>query len=140
MLGPRSCSTPTPPVVRLAGWAGWLGVPVVLWVIAFFRDPERNTPREDNRVVAPADGRVIHAAGGSEAQELAWTLAVATAYLRAFEAGSTPLDTARRWIAFKLAADADQFLTIAKFRALRKFGRGLAKCSPVRARSGRRVA
>jgi methylmalonyl-CoA mutase len=69
---------------------------------------------------ALADGRVIHAAGGSEAQELGWTLAVATAYLRAFEAGSTPLDTARRWIAFKLAADADQFLTIAKFRALRK--------------------
>ena len=69
---------------------------------------------------ALADGRVIHAAGGSEAQELAWTLAVAVAYLRAFEAAKIPLDRARGMVHFRLAADADQFLTIAKFRALRK--------------------
>ena len=69
---------------------------------------------------ALADGRVIHAAGGSEAQELAWTLAVAVAYLRALEAAKVPLDRARGMIHFRLAADADQFLTIAKFRALRK--------------------
>ena len=35
---------------------------------------------------AVADGRVIHDAGGSEAQELAFVLAVALAYLRALEA------------------------------------------------------
>ncbi len=69
---------------------------------------------------APADGRVIHNAGGSEAQELAFVLAVAVAYLRALEAGGIALDAARRMIYFRLAADADQFLTIAKFRALRK--------------------
>src|SRR5262249_25432674 len=69
---------------------------------------------------ALADGRVIHAAGGSEAQELAWTLAVAVAYLRAFETANVPLDRARGMIHFRLAADANQFLTIAKFRALRK--------------------
>ncbi len=68
---------------------------------------------------ALADGRVIHDAGGSEAQELAWVLASAAAYLRAFDTGEIALDRARRWISFKLAADADQFLTIAKFRALR---------------------
>ena len=44
----------------------------------------------------------------------------AVAYLRALEAGGTPLDAARGMIYFRLAADADQFLTIAKFRALRK--------------------
>ncbi len=69
---------------------------------------------------AVADGRVIHNAGGSEAQELAFTLANAVTYLRALEAGGVALDAARRMIYFRLAADADQFLTIAKFRALRK--------------------
>ena len=70
--------------------------------------------------LAVADGRIIHNAGGSEAQELAFVLAVAIAYLRALEAEGVVLDTARRMIFFRLAADADQFLTIAKFRALRK--------------------
>lgn len=69
---------------------------------------------------AAADGRVIHAAGGSEAQELAFVLGSAVAYLRALEAGGMALETARDAIFFRLAADADQFLTIAKFRALRK--------------------
>ena len=69
---------------------------------------------------AVADGRVVHDAGGSEAQELAFVLAVAVAYLRALEAAGMPLATARDMIYARLAADADQFLTIAKFRALRK--------------------
>ena len=45
---------------------------------------------------AVADGRVIHNAGGSEAQELAFALASAVAYLRALEAGGIALDAARR--------------------------------------------
>jgi methylmalonyl-CoA mutase len=69
---------------------------------------------------AVADGRVIHNAGGSEAQELAFTLGSAVTYLRALEARGIALDAARRMIYFRLAADADQFLSIAKFRALRK--------------------
>jgi methylmalonyl-CoA mutase len=69
---------------------------------------------------AAADGRVIHNAGGSEAQELAYVLAVGVAYLRALEAHGIALDTARHLIQLRLAADADQFLTIAKFRAARK--------------------
>ncbi len=67
-----------------------------------------------------ADGRPIHDAGGSEAQELAFALAVAVTYLRALEAGGIALDDARAALSFRLAADADEFLTIAKFRALRK--------------------
>jgi methylmalonyl-CoA mutase len=70
--------------------------------------------------LAVADGRIIHNAGGSEAQELAFVLSVALAYLRALEAEGLALDAARRLIFFRLSADADQFLTIAKFRALRK--------------------
>jgi len=69
---------------------------------------------------AAADGRIVHNAGGSEAQELAFVIASAVAYLRALEASGIALDAARSMIYFRLAADADQFLTIAKFRALRK--------------------
>lgn len=67
-----------------------------------------------------ADGRVVHNAGGSEAQELAYVLAVGIAYLRALEATGISLDAARKMLFFRLTADVDQFLTIAKFRALRK--------------------
>ena len=67
-----------------------------------------------------ADGRIIHNAGGSEAQELGFALASAIAYLRALEASGMALDAARCAIYFRLSADAEQFLTTAKFRALRK--------------------
>jgi methylmalonyl-CoA mutase len=69
---------------------------------------------------AAADGRPVHAAGGSEAQELAFTLAGALSYLRALEAAGVQLEDARGMIFFRLAADADQFLTMAKFRAVRR--------------------
>jgi methylmalonyl-CoA mutase len=69
---------------------------------------------------AVADGRPVHAAGGSEGQELAFALANAVAYLRALEAQGNSLEDARRFIFFRLAADQNQFLTIAKFRAIRK--------------------
>jgi methylmalonyl-CoA mutase len=68
----------------------------------------------------PADGRPVHAAGGSEAQELGFALSNTVAYLRAMEAGGIALEDARRFIHFRLAADQDQFMTIAKFRAMRK--------------------
>src|SRR5579883_2785872 len=69
---------------------------------------------------AVADGRIIHNAGGSEAQELAVAIASGVQYLRALEANGVALETARRMIYFRLAADADEFMTIAKFRAARK--------------------
>jgi methylmalonyl-CoA mutase len=69
---------------------------------------------------AVADGRVIHNAGGSEAQELAFALSSAVAYLRALEGHGMTLTNARDAIYFRLSADADQFLTMAKFRAARK--------------------
>jgi methylmalonyl-CoA mutase len=73
-----------------------------------------------DRHIAAADGRIIHNAGGSEAQELAFGLSVALAYLRALEAEGVTLDEARKMLFFRLTADTDQLLTIAKFRALRK--------------------
>src|SRR3954468_4692235 len=68
---------------------------------------------------APADGRVIHNAGGSEAQELAFVLAAGVEYMRALESAGIALEDARGMIYARLSADADQFLTMAKFRALR---------------------
>lgn len=67
---------------------------------------------------AVADGRAVHAAGGSEAEELGFVIANAVYYLRLFS--NAGLNDAHRLIWFRLAADDDQFLTIAKFRALRK--------------------
>jgi methylmalonyl-CoA mutase len=67
-----------------------------------------------------ADARPVHDAGGSEAQELAFALSLAVAYLRLLEAGGIALEAARAAISFRLIADADQFLTMAKFRALRR--------------------
>jgi methylmalonyl-CoA mutase len=69
---------------------------------------------------AVADGRIIHNAGGSEAQELSFAIASAIDYLRTLEQSGMPLDAGRKMIYFRLSADADEFLTIAKFRALRK--------------------
>ncbi|SDP19732.1 methylmalonyl-CoA mutase subunit beta [Afipia sp. GAS231] len=66
-----------------------------------------------------ADGRVIHNAGGSEVQELAFVLASGVAYLRAIEASGVTLENAQGMVYARLAADADQFLTLSKFRALR---------------------
>ena len=37
---------------------GWLMLGVTVWVLAFFRDPKRTTPKSDNFIIAPADGLV----------------------------------------------------------------------------------
>ena len=68
---------------------------------------------------AVADGRVIHDAGGSEVQELAFVLASGVAYLRALESAGVPLEEAQGMVYARLSADADEFLTLAKFRSLR---------------------
>ena len=69
--------------------------------------------------LAVADARSVHAAGGAPAQELAFALGAAVGLLRALNAAGLPLDEARGRIAFRLAADADEFVTLSKFRALR---------------------
>jgi methylmalonyl-CoA mutase len=67
-----------------------------------------------------ADGHPYHTAGASEAQELAAMLSTLVAYLRACErAGLAPADALPK-ILVGVAADADQFLTIAKLRAARR--------------------
>lgn len=67
-----------------------------------------------------ADARVVHAAGGTETQELAFALSAAVAYLRALADNGLDIETARSLIALRFAADADEFLGVAKFRAARR--------------------
>jgi phosphatidylserine decarboxylase len=50
--------------------AGWLFLPVAIWVVAFFRDPERRTPPGDNLVICPADGRLLPVAKAVPPAEL----------------------------------------------------------------------
>jgi methylmalonyl-CoA mutase len=66
-----------------------------------------------------ADARCVHAAGGSPALELAFALSAGIAYLRALSDNGVAQEAARNAIAFRIAADADEFISLAKFRALR---------------------
>jgi methylmalonyl-CoA mutase len=70
--------------------------------------------------LALADGRAAHEAGAGEAQELAFVLATGIAYMRALERHGLSLNQARQVLSFLLVADADELLTIAKFRAMRR--------------------
>ena len=67
-----------------------------------------------------ADGVPYHNAGASEGQELALMLASLVAYLRACEAGGIAPKEALPKFVVSLAADDDQFATIAKLRAGRR--------------------
>jgi methylmalonyl-CoA mutase len=71
-------------------------------------------------VLLEADGRVIHNAGGTEAQELGMVLASAVSHLRMFQEARQPLVYAAPHIGFAVCVDQDPFLSIGKLRALRK--------------------
>jgi phosphatidylserine decarboxylase len=43
----------------LAAWLGWLLLPITIWCVAFFRDPERSTPVEPGLIICPADGKLL---------------------------------------------------------------------------------
>lgn len=81
-------------------------------------------------VLLEADGRVFHNAGASEGQELGIMLASAASHLRMFEQARQPLVYAAPHIGFALCVDQDQFLSMAKIRALRRlWARVLEACS-----------
>ncbi len=40
-------------------WLGWLLLPVTIWCIAFFRDPERKPPDGPGLIICPADGKLL---------------------------------------------------------------------------------
>jgi methylmalonyl-CoA mutase len=71
-------------------------------------------------ILLEADGRVFHNAGATEAQELGVMMASAALYLRMFSEARQPLVYAAPHIGFSVSVDQDQFLSMAKLRALRR--------------------
>ena len=65
------------------------------------------------------DGPAFHNLGANATWELAGSVAAAVAYLRLLTESGLPVAQALTQISFRLAADDDQFMTIAKVRALR---------------------
>ncbi|MEZ4455539.1 MAG: hypothetical protein R2882_03160 [Gemmatimonadales bacterium] len=45
----------------ILGWhvAAVVWFPILVWVVAFFRDPARDRVRGDDLILSPADGRVV---------------------------------------------------------------------------------
>ncbi|NLR95370.1 methylmalonyl-CoA mutase [Rhizobium sp. P38BS-XIX] len=69
--------------------------------------------------VINADGRSVHNAGGTEAQELAVMAASLVGHLRLLEETGLSLEAALAAASLCLSADQNQFTTIAKMRAAR---------------------
>ncbi|RSN67195.1 MULTISPECIES: methylmalonyl-CoA mutase subunit beta [Actinomadura] len=76
-----------------------------------------------------ADGTPYHDAGGSDAEELGAAVAAGVAYLRALTDAGLGVDEAFAQIEFRLAANADQFSSIAKLRAARRLWTRVAEAS-----------
>jgi len=66
------------------------------------------------------DGPAFHNLGANVTWELAGSVAAAVAYLRVLTESGLSVSEALRQISFRLAADDDQFMTIAKMRAARR--------------------
>ncbi len=66
------------------------------------------------------DGTALHNLGASASWELAGAVAAGVAYLRLLGDAGLGAPESLRQISFRLAADDDQFMTIAKFRAMRR--------------------
>ena len=77
------------------------------------------------------DATAVHDAGGSEVQELAYSLAAGAAYLRHLVESGLSVDEAAGQIDFRYGATVEQFLTIAKLRAARRLWNRVTELSGV---------
>lgn len=66
------------------------------------------------------DGTALHDRGASDVQEVGYVLAVAAHLLRTLEQAGVAVDDAAGLVEFRLAATDQQFVTIAKLRAVRR--------------------
>ncbi|TQS40858.1 methylmalonyl-CoA mutase subunit beta [Cryptosporangium phraense] len=107
------------------GLSARTGVPADLTVLT---DLARRTSGTGIRA-GLVDATVYHETGGSDAQELGLSIATGVAYLRALTDAGLPVGAALDELEFRYAATADQFLTIAKFRAARRLWARVAEVS-----------
>ena len=54
----------------IAFWLGLLLLPLTIWCVAFFRDPERTTPDGPGLIICPADGKLLPLAEAAPPAEL----------------------------------------------------------------------
>lgn len=83
---------------------------------AFAAQTSRDLP---NARSLRADARIVHEAGGSEAQEIASALATGIAYLRALEQQGLSIEQSAQALSFAVAVGPDVLIETAKLRALR---------------------
>ena len=76
-------------------------------------------PRNGIRAIT-VDGPAFHDRGANAGWEIAAAVAAGADYLRVLTAAGVGASEALRQISFRLVADDDQFMTIAKFRAARQ--------------------
>lgn len=85
------------------------------------------------------DATVAQDAGAAEVGELGYSLAVGVAYLRRMTETGMPLEVALQLLEFRYAATADQFLTMAKFRAARTLWHRVAQLSGAAPSAGAQI-
>ena len=92
-----------------------------------------------------ASGRVVHEAGGSEGQEIAFALSAAVAYAKALVAAGLSTPEAFGRIVLGLAAEETYFTSLAKLRATRRLWSQVTRAcgvelpARIEARSSRRM-
>ena len=82
------------------------------------------------------DAGVYDNAGASDSDELAFAIATGVEYLRAMEAAGIGASEAVDQLVFRVSARADQFLTIARLRALRRLWARVTEVAGVEAGKG----
>lgn len=80
----------------------------------------KRAARERGVRAITVDGPAFHNLGANATWELAGTVAAGVDYLRRLTESGVPIGEALRQISFRLAADDDQFVTLAKMRAVRR--------------------
>ena len=98
----------------------------------------RLTENHPNLMPTTVDATIYHDAGGSDSDELAISVAVGVAYLRAAEAAGRRLPDVFAGMEFRYAVTADQFGSIAKLRAARRIWDRIGELSGLERRRGQR--
>jgi methylmalonyl-CoA mutase len=119
--------------------------PIESHLISAAQTAARHAPAYPKASLMLASGRVVHEAGGSDAQELGLMAAAAVAYAKALTRAGLGIEEAFGRMVLGLSADAEYFGGIAKLRAARAIWARLAEAcgvsvpARIEARSSRRM-